>query len=45
VRWIYAKEKQYKNLKQVPSNEGEKFPDLHIHVMNLKGWLQGIHHH
>jgi cell division protein YceG involved in septum cleavage len=37
--------KQYKNLKQVPSNEGINFPDLHIHVMSLKGWLRGIHHH
>jgi len=37
--------KQYPNLQQVPSNEGENFPDLHIHIMNLKGWLRGIHHH
>jgi hypothetical protein len=34
----------YANLKQVPSKEGENFPDLHIHIMNLKGWLRGIHH-
>lgn len=37
--------KKYKNLKQIPSNEGKNFPDLHIHIMNLKGWLRGIHHH
>lgn len=37
--------KEYKNLKQVPSNDGKNFPDLHIHIMNLKGWLRGIHHH
>ena len=37
--------KEYKNLKQVPSNDGQNFPDLHIHIMNLKGWLRGIHHH
>ena len=37
--------KEYKKLKQIPSNEGENFPDLHIHVMNLKVWLRGIHHH
>lgn len=37
--------KEYKNLKQIPSNEGKNFPDLHIHIMNLKGWLRGIHHH
>lgn len=37
--------KQYPNLQQIPSNNGENFPDLHIHIMNLKGWLRGIHHH
>ena len=37
--------KQYPNLKQIPSNGGTNFPDLHIHIMNLKGWLRGIHHH
>lgn len=37
--------KQYPNLKQIPSNNGANFPDLHIHIMNLKGWIRGIHHH
>jgi hypothetical protein len=37
--------KEYKNLKQIPSDEGKNFPDLHIHIMNLKGWIRGIHHH
>ena len=37
--------KAYKHLKQIPSNDGKNFPDLHIHIMNLKGWLRGIHHH
>jgi hypothetical protein len=37
--------KEYKNLKQIPSDDGKNFPDLHIHKMNLKGWLRGIHHH
>jgi len=37
--------KEYKNLKQIPSDNGKNFPDLHIHIMNLKGWLRGIHHH
>ena len=36
---------EYQNLKQIASKEGENFPDLHIHIMNLKGWLRGIHHH
>lgn len=37
--------KEYPNLKQVPSNNGKNLPDIHIHIMNLKGWLRGIHHH
>lgn len=37
--------KEYKKLKQVHSASGKNFPDLHIHIMNLKGWLRGIHHH
>lgn len=37
--------KQYRNMKQVPSNGGKSFPELHIHIMNLKSWLRGIHHH
>jgi hypothetical protein len=36
---------EYPNLKQIPSKDGDNFPDLHIHIMNLKGWLRGIHHH
>jgi hypothetical protein len=36
---------EYKSLKQIPSKEGKNFPDLHIHIMNLKGWLRGMHHH
>lgn len=35
----------YKCLEQIPSNSGKGFPDLHIHIMNIKGWLRGIHHH
>ena len=37
--------KQYKKLTQLLSDSGKNFPDLHIHIMNLKGWLRGIHHH
>lgn len=37
--------KEYQHLKQIPSNQGKNFPDMHIHIMNLKGWLRGIHHH
>jgi len=37
--------KEFVNLEQVLSNSGQNFKDLHIHVMNIKGWLRGIHHH
>lgn len=32
-------------IRQKPSNAGKSFPGLHIVIMNLKGWLRGIHHH
>ena len=37
--------KDFPNLEQVKSDKGKNFKDLHIHIMNLKGWLRGIHHH
>lgn len=37
--------KEFVNLKQIPSNGGKNFKDLHLHIMNIKGWLRGIHHH
>lgn len=37
--------KDYPNLIQIPSVSGKSFPDLQIHIMNLKGWLRGVHHH
>ena len=37
--------KNYPSLEQVPSNKGANFPELHIHIMNIQGWLRGIHHH
>jgi len=37
--------KEYPNLTQIKSNNGKNFPGLHIHIMNIKGWLRGIHHH
>ncbi|MDZ7935132.1 MAG: IS1595 family transposase [Emticicia sp.] len=37
--------KEFSKLKQVASNEGKNFKELHIHIMNIKGWLRGIHHH
>ncbi len=32
-------------INQKPSNGGKSFPGLHAVIMNLKGWLRGIHHH
>jgi len=37
--------KEFKKLKQVASEDGKNFKKLHIHIMNIKGWLRGIHHH
>lgn len=37
--------KIYPNLEQIKSKNGKSFQDIHIHIMNLKGWLRGIHHH
>lgn len=37
--------KTYPNLEQIKSENGKSFQDVHIHIMNLKGWLRGIHHH
>lgn len=37
--------KDYPLLEQVPSNKGNNMKELHIHIMNIQGWLRGIHHH
>jgi len=37
--------REYPLLQQIPSNGGKSFPQLHVHIMNIKGWLRGIHHH
>lgn len=33
------------DLEQRKSENGKSFPQMHIHIMNIKGWLRGIHHH
>lgn len=39
-------EKDFRNLVRKPSGKkGSNFPELHRVIMNLKGWLRGIHHH
>jgi transposase-like protein len=32
-------------INQEKSNNGESMKLLHTHIMNMKGWLRGIHHH
>ncbi|NOQ74437.1 MAG: IS1595 family transposase [Crocinitomix sp.] len=33
------------DINQEKSNNGESMKLLHTHIMNMKGWLRGIHHH
>ncbi len=33
------------NMTRKLSEKGENFKQLHTHIMNIKGWLRGIHHH
>lgn len=33
------------SIEQRKSEDGKNFPQMHIHIMNIKGWLLGIHHH
>lgn len=37
--------KEFLKLEQISSDDGKNFKQLHIHIMNIKGWLRGIHHH
>ena len=37
--------KEYPKLVQTKSESGSNFKDIHIHIMNMKSWLRGIHHH
>jgi hypothetical protein len=37
--------KEYPLLEQLPSDKGGNLKELHIHIMNIQGWLRGIHHH
>ena len=36
---------EYTYLEQIDSDDGKNFRELHIQIMNFKGWLRGIHHH
>lgn len=35
----------FKKFEQVLSADGKNFKDIDIHIMNIKSWLRGIHHH
>lgn len=37
--------KEFKKLKQVASDAGKNFKQFQIHIMNIKSWLRGVHHH
>lgn len=37
--------KAFPLLRQELSDAGRNFKELHLHIMNIKGWLRGIHHH
>lgn len=32
-------------IEQRKSKNGKNFPQIHLHIMNIKSWLRGIHHH
>lgn len=36
---------EYKMIEQIESGKGANFYEIHIQIMNFKGWLRGIHHH
>ena len=42
-RGYWPLQKEWKIEKRL-SDKGKGFPELHIHIMNIKGWLRGIHH-
>jgi transposase-like protein len=35
----------YPKLEQEYSDKGGNFPQLHLHILNLKSWIRGLHHH
>jgi len=41
----YTPLKKEYNIEQIKSDNGGNFPILHAIIMNLKGWVRGIHHH
>ena len=39
-------ERDFENLLRIPSGKkGGNFKEMHRVIMNLKGWLRGVHHH
>jgi len=32
-------------MEQMKSEKSKNFPDLNSHIMNIKGWIRGIHQH
>ena len=45
-KWTgYSPLKQEHKIRMVYSKAGKNFKELHYFIMNMKGWLRGIHHH
>jgi transposase-like protein len=42
-RGYWPLKKEWK-IEQKLSEKGKGFPELHVHIMNIKSWLRGIHH-
>lgn len=36
---------KFSMLKQQVLANGQNFKNIRLHIMNIKGWLRGIHHH
>ena len=35
---------KFPEARQIKSDKGKAFPEVHQQIMNMKGWLRGIHH-
>jgi hypothetical protein len=44
-KWRAYIQKDFPNLCQEYLDSGKNFPLIHLHIMNIKGWIRGVHHH
>lgn len=40
----YLPSRETHDIKQIKSEKGSNFPDIHNLIMNIKSWIRGIHH-